>query len=525
MNDAVTPVSGVAKWLLVLSAIIGSSVFEFAWTIVGVALPHMQGAFSATEDQIAWVMTGFVLGSAVAIACIGWLSDRFGRKKIFVCSIIGFTFTLAMCALSETLFQETFWRFMQGVLGAGIIPLGQAITVDAFPSDQQGRATALWGNGVVLGGIMGPVIGGIIVEYYTWPWIYWLNVPVGLIALIGVIIYVPEIESEPDRPMDWFGFFLITSGLATLQVMLNRGERLDWFESPEIVLECCYTVFALYLFIAHSWTAKTPFFRPQLFSDRNFLVGQLFIVINGALSILPLVLLPLLLQNVGGYPAIAAGGLIIFRGIGLIIGLSIMSIIADRMDKRILLIAGLVIMGISGMGMSRWTVNIAQFDVMWTNTLQGIASGIIYVQITALTFSTLSSRFRTEGFAVFHTLFFAGSAVGVAAIVFIHTRTSQMSHAALNEFINPFREIFNFSMIPEMWDINTVSGLASVQDELARQASMIAYNNTFFAVAMLSLLAIPFVFLFRTKSDKSAPEKTSHSDTIEQGLSAKTAQV
>ncbi|MCY3770222.1 MAG: DHA2 family efflux MFS transporter permease subunit [Gammaproteobacteria bacterium] len=496
-NDAVTPVAGSAKWLLVLSAIVGSSVFEFAWTIVGVALPQMQGAFSATEDKVTWVMTSFMMGCAVAIACIGWLSDRFGRKRVFILSIGGFTFTLIMCATSNTLFEESFWRFMQGALGAGILPLGQAITLDAFPSDQQGRATAVWGNGVVLGGIMGPVIGGVIVEYFSWPWIFWLNVPVGLLALIGVIIYVPEIESEPERPMDWLGFFLLTSGLATLQIMLNRGERLDWFESPEIQLEALYTAVSLYLFVVHSWTARTPFFRPQLFSDRNFLTGQLFIMINGALAILPLVLLPLLLQNVGGYPAITAGGLIIFRGIGLIIGLSIMTQISDRVDGRILLVTGLFIMGVSGWGMSVWTVNISPFDVIWTNTLQGVASGIIYVQITALAFYSLPSRFRTEGFAVFHTLFFAGSAIGVAGIVFVHTRTSQISHANLSAFITPFREIFSFSTTPDEWSLHTLSGLESIQEELARQASMIAYNNTFFAVAMLSFVAIPFAGLFR----------------------------
>ncbi len=497
VNDAVTPVSGATKWLLVLSAILGSSVFEFAWTIVGVALPHMQGAFSATEDQIAWVMTAFVLGSAVAIACIGWLSDRFGRKRIFILSIVGFTLTLVMCATSTTLLEESIWRFLQGVLGAGIIPLGQAITIDAFPSNQQGRASSLWGNGVVLGGIMGPVIGGVIVEHFSWPWIFWLNVPVGLIAMIGVMIYVPEIESEPHRPMDWFGFALLTSGLAALQIMLNRGERLDWFASPEIILEGLYALFAFYLFIAHSWTAKHPFFRPQLFSNRNFVIGQIFIMVNGALSILPLVLLPLLLQNVAGYPAIAAGGLIIFRGFGLIIGLSIMSIIADRMDGRILLISGLMIMGFSGWGMSIWTVEISTFDVIWTNTLQGLASGIIYVQITVLTFSTLPSKFRTEGFAVFHTLFFAGSSLGVAGILFVHTRSAQTSHANLTELINPFRETLKSMIHPEQWDIGSLEGITSMHAELTRQATIIAYNNTFFAVAMLAFVVIPLAFLFR----------------------------
>jgi len=500
MNDAVTPVQGAAKWLLVISAIIGSSVFEFAWTIAGVALPHMQGAFSATEDQIAWVMTAYVLGSAVAIPCIGWLSDRFGRKRIFILSIAGFTFTLIMCATADTLLEESFWRYMQGVLGAGILPLGQAVTLDAFPSSRQGQATALWGNGVVLGGIMGPVIGGVVVEYLSWEWIFWLNVPIGLIALIGIIIYVPEIESEPDRPMDWLGFFLITTGLGVMQIMLNRGERLDWFESPEIILQTGYSVLAIYLFIVHSWFTKTPFFRPQLFRDRNFVMGQLFAMINGVVAILPLVLMPLLLQNVGDYPVITAGSLLIFRGFGLIIGMSIMARIADHMDGRILLITSLLIMGLSGLGMSSWTVDISTFDVMWTNTLQGVASGMMYVQITALTFSTLPSRYRTEGFSVYHTLLFVGAAIGVAGTIFIQTRSSQISQAMLNESITPFREIFNFSTMPQQWDLNSLSGLASIHSELLRQASVIAYNNTFLAIAIMSFMVIPLVFLFKKPS-------------------------
>ncbi len=511
MNDAVTPVYGSTKWLLVISAVVGSSVFEFAWTIAGVALPHMQGAFSATSDQIAWVMTAFVLGAAVVIPCIGWLSDRFGRKRVFALSIAGFTLTLVACASTTTLFEQSFWRFMQGALGAAIIPLGQAITVDAFPSDQQGKATAIWGSGVVLGGIMGPVIGGIVVEYLSWPWIYWLNVPVGLIALLGVIFFIPEIENEPDRPMDWFGFFLITSGLATFQIMLNRGERLLWFDSPEIILECIYSSVALYLFIAHSWTAKNPFFRPQLFLNRNFVVGQFFTLVNGAVAILPLVLLPLLLQNVGGYPAITAGGLIVFRGLGLILGLALVSQFTDRVDARYTLAAALMITGVSGWAMSIWTVEISAIDVMWTNLLQGMGSGIMYVQITALTFATLPSRLRTEGFAVFHTLLFLGAAMGVAAIVFVHTRTFQTSHAVLTEFVTPFREIFSFAFVPESWDIDTISGLASLQSELARQATMIAYNNTFFAVSMMCFSVIPLVWMFNrhvgTESGKQYRER------------------
>ena len=314
--------------------------------------------------------------------------------------------------------------------------------------------------------------------------------------------------------MDWFGFVMLTTGLAMLQIVLNRGERLDWFHSPEIILEAMYAGFALYFFVAHSWTAKVPFFRPQLFTNRNFVIGQIFAMINGIVAILPLVLLPLLLQNVGGFPAITSGALLVFRGIGLVIGMTIIGQISDRMDGRILLIAGLLVMGIAGLSMSLWTVNISTWDVIWTNVLQGVASGTMYVQITALTFTTLPSKLRTEGFAVYHSLLFVGAGLGVAGIIFIHTRSSQISHAVLTESVTPYRELFDFSFFPEQWDIDTLTGLASLHEELTRQSVMIAYNNTFFAVALMSLLAIPLAFLFKNNRNVTSTSDNEKSNTM-----------
>ncbi len=497
------PSSGVVNWLVVVSAIIGTIVFEFTWTIAGVALPHMQGAFSATTDQIAWVMTAFVMGSSVAIATVGWFSVRFGRKRVFALSIAGFTLTLVMCATSNTLLEESIWRFMQGALGAGLIPLGQAITVDAFPRGKHGQATALWGTGVVLGAVLGPVVGGVIVEYYSWPWIFWLNVPVGVIALIAVLFFIPEIETEPDRPMDWFGMTTLVLAVGVIQVVLNRAERLDWFASPEIMIETGIIIVALYLFVAHSITTRNPFLRRELFQDRNFQLGLFFCLVNGALAIVPLVLLPLLLQNIGGYPAISTGGLLVFRGMGLIAGMIIVGQITNRVDSRYILAAGFFLMFISGWGMSVWTVELPAWEVIWTNFLQGAASGAVFVPVTTLAFTTLAPRFRTEGFAVFYTVFFTGSALGVAGIMAIHTRTAQINHAVLSEHINPFNEVLNYSFIPKLWDLNDLSALAALDVEVTRQATMIAYNNTFFSIAALSLIVIPLIFLFRRSARES----------------------
>ncbi len=503
--SATAPTGGATKWLLVISAITGGIVFEFTWTISGVALPHMQGAFSATTDQIAWVMTAFVMGASISIICMGWLSTRFGRKRMFIVSIAGFTLTLVMCALSSTLLEQSIWRFLQGLLGAGLMPLSQAITMDAYPPEKRGQATALWGNGVVLGGIMGPVIGGVMVEYFSWPGIYWLNVPIGLVALVGVVFFIPETETEPDRRLDWIGLFAIVAAMATLQLLLNRGERLDWFESPEIVVQTLVVAFALYIYAAHSATTSgEPFLRRELFKDTNFVLGLGFITVNGALSILPLVLLPLMLQNIGGYPVISAGGLLVARGVGLVVGLTLVGHLACRADNRYILAIGFLGMFVSGWGMSVWTVEVPRWEVVWTNLLQGASTGIIFVTITALTFSTLRARLQTEAMSVFHAIFFVGSALGVAGIMAIHARTAQISHAVLSEHISPLREVFGYSFVPNLWDLESLSGLAALDGEIVRQATMIAYNNTFFSVAATSLLAVPLVFLFRKESSTTS---------------------
>lgn len=494
-----TPAPGAGRALMVLAAITGTTVYEFTWTIAGVAMPHMQGSFSATPDQIAWVMTSFMMGSSLMIACTGWLSVRFGRKRVFLVSIVGFCASLVMCATADTLFEESLWRFVQGFLGAPLIPLGQAITIDAFPEEKHGQATALWGIGVVGGAVLGPVVGGVLIEYYTWPWIFWLNVPLCLVAMVGVVLFIPEIETDRQRRMDWFGLGTLLVGVAAIQLLFNRAERLDWFASTEILLEGGVAALALYLFVAHSFTARNPFLQPKLFQDRNFQFGLFFILVNGMLSILPLVLLPLLLQNIGGYPPILAGGLLIFRGLGLIAGMLVVGQLTGRIDSRYILCAGFFTMFISGWGMSVWTVEVPAWEIVWTNFLQGVASGAVFVPITTLAFATLATRYRTEGFAVFYLVFFTGSAIGVASIMTVHTRTAQINHAVLSEHITPFNELFRYQFMPQLWDLDKLDGLAALDYEITRQATMIAYNNTFFVVAALSLLVIPLVFMFRAR--------------------------
>ena len=487
--------------MVMLASVAGTSVYEFTWTIAGVALPHMQGAFSATPDEIAWIMTAFIMGSTVMIAISGWLSTRFGRRRMFLASIAGFTASLVMCAMATTLFEEAVWRFVQGFLGGALIPLGKAITVDAFPREQRGEAIALWSMGLVASAVLGPVVGGVVMEYYDWPWIFYLNVPVGIFAYAVAWAIVPETEIRPDHRLDWLGLCALLIGVVTLQLLLNRGERLDWFGSPEIIIETVVSGVALYIFVVHSVTTKEPFLELQLFRDKNFRLGLLFGFINGAITTLPLVLLPLLLQNLAAYPVIDSGILMLARGLGIIFGMLVLSRIITRLDPRHILAVGFVCVTVSSWAMSGWTVDVRMLDVIWTNFVQGFGSGIMFVPITTLGFATLPKRYTTEGFSVFFLVFFTGTTVGFAGVFAILTRTAQISHAVLSEYVNPYNELFRYPSIAELWNTTDSTGLAAIDAEITRQATMIAYNNSFYATALVSIAMLPLILLFRTKSD------------------------
>ena len=307
-----------------------------------VALPHMQGAFSATTDQIAWVMIAFIIGSAMMTTSVGWFSGRFGRRRVYLCTVAGYTVTLIGCAASTSLEQEVLWRFAQGFCGAALIPLGQLIAVNAFPKERYSQATSLWAMGFVVAGVLAPAVAGFIIEDLSWPWIFHINVPVAIGVFAAAWFLVPD-SPRKTKPMDWMGYLSLIICVGVLQLMLARGERLDWFSSPEIVIEALISAIAFYVFLAHTFTAKEPFVDKVLFHDRNFGLGLVFIFLIGTVLFLPLLLLPLQLQQVGGYAPIDTGYLLLPRGVGTLIGLVVMAQIRDRFDPRPILCVGLTL--------------------------------------------------------------------------------------------------------------------------------------------------------------------------------------
>lgn len=492
---------GLRSVLVTLCATVGTAVYAFTWNSVTVALAHMQGAFAATTDQIAWVMIAFVIGSAVTTASIGWFSDRFGRKQLFLVAIAGYTVTLVGCGFSSTLTEMVVWRFAQGVFGAVMLPLGQAIAVNAFPPDRHGQATSLWALGFVTSNVLAPTLAGLIIEDLGWQWIFFLTLPLSIAVFFAAWTLIPASTRNP-RPMDWTGFGSLIIGVSVLQLMLARGERLDWFESTEIILEAFIAASAIYIFVVRNLTAKNPFIDRSLFVDRNYVLGQIFILLIGAVLFMPLLLVSLLLQQIGGYPAVDTGNLLLSRGVGTVLGLIIMSRFRDRSDPRPFFLLGLSFTAFSAWSMGHWTVEIRPWDVIWTNFLHGVATGAVWAPLNTLTLSRLNKRVQDQGFAFFYLNFDIGSAVGTAAVIGLHARHSQINRAVLSEHVTPFAESVQLGQLPELWSLSEASGLATLEVEVARQATMIAFNNSFLVVAATLASLIPLVFLYRYKPTK-----------------------
>ena len=480
----------------VLCATFATAIYAFTWNSVTVALPHMQGRFSATTDQIAWVMIAFIIGSAAMTASIGWVSDRFGRRPVFMSAIVGYTITLAGCGVATTLEQEIAWRFVQGVFGAALLPLGQVIAVNAFPEERYVQATSLWALGFVGANVFAPAVAGLIVEEYGWPWIFYLPIPVSVAVLAASWFLVPHAPKNL-RPMPWTGFLALIVGVSVLQLMLARGERLDWFESPEIVIEAVVAIAALYLFVVHSVASRQPYFSRSLFLNRDFVTGQIFAFVVGGVMFLPVLLLPLMLQQVAGYSAADTGYLMLSRGGGSMLGLLAVSFIRGRGDPRLILLFGLAISAYATWSMAHWAVEVRPWDVIWTSFLHGLAAGPIFTPLNTLTLARLESRVQDQGFAFFYLSFDVGSAIGTAAIIGAHARLSQINHSVLAEHISPQRELLGAAPLAEAWALSDPGGLAALQGEVSRQAAMIAYNNSFLVVALALAAMIPMIALFR----------------------------
>ena len=475
------------------SVILATVLYSIDWTIASVALPHMRGAFSATQDQISWVITSYIVASAIMIPTAGFMSARYGRKRVFVAAVAGFTLASMLCGLADSLAMEVFARIVQGMSGAFLIPLSQAIVLDTYPPEQHTRMMGWWGVGSVFGPVIGPALGGYLTEYADWRWIFFINLPFGVLALIGVLLFLPETKREPGKKLDWFGFTVLALGIGALQMMLDRGERHDWFESPEIVIEGALAALGLYLFAAHSLTTRRPFLDTKLLAVRGFSLGLAFVFLYGLLTLPPLVLMPTFMQDLRGMPVDTIGLLQAPRGFGLILSMFAGASLTHVLGPRALIGFGFGCLALSGMEMSSWTTEVGEWPIVWTGFVQGMGAGIIWVPLQAVVFPQLAPAKRTEAASVFNLVRSVGSSIGVSVALTMLTRSSTTARAQMVEHLTPVGAAFRHADVVRGWDIATTEGLAQAQRQIELQSMMIGYSNDFLMLACGALLALPLL--------------------------------
>jgi len=466
-------------------------------TIANVALPYMQGSVSASQDQIAWVLTSYIVAAAIMTPPTGFLAGRFGIRRLFLVAIAGFTVASMLCGMAQSLTQIVLFRVLQGAFGASLVPLSQTVLLGSYPRERQGFAMALFGIGVMIGPVLGPVLGGWLTENYSWRYVFYINLPIGIIDLIGIMIFLPEAPRQARAKLDWFGFGTLSIAIGGLQIVLDRGEQLDWFGSGEIIIEAIVAASAFYLFLVHMFTAKNPFVRPAMFRDRNFAAGILFIAIVGLTYYSSMALQPPYLQELMNYPVVTAGLVLGPRGVGTMASMLIVGRLVGRADTRILLLIGLGLTAWSFNQMTGWTPDISQAAIIGVTMVQGFGLGFLFVPLSAATLSTLPLAERAEGAGLFSLSRNMGSSIGISIVNSLLVENTQVNHANIAQNVTPVNRAMENPLIAHAWNPLTAAGRAALDAVITQQAQIIAYIDDYKFLMIATLVVMPLLMVFR----------------------------
>jgi DHA2 family multidrug resistance protein len=484
---------GLNRGLITISVMLASFLQALDQTIANVALPRMGGELSATQEQISWVLTSYIVAAAIMISLSGWMADRYGRKKVLVLSVVVFTVSSALCGVAQSLGQIVLFRFLQGLAGAALVPQSQAVLLDINPPERQGRAMAIWVLAVTVGPAVGPVLGGWLTDNYSWRWVFFINVPFGILSTLGLLSSLRESHTRRST-FDFFGFATLSLAIGAFQIMLDRGQLQDWFSSTEICVEAALAAVAFYLFMVHTLTARNSFVNPGLFRDRNFNVGCIASFTFGVVLFSTLVLLTTMLQDLLGYPVVTTGWVTAPRGVGILVATLVTGRLVSWVDARLLIGAGIALTAASSWQMCGFSPLMSARPVIWSGFIQGLGIGLAFTPLTTVCFATLAPQFRSGGTSMFNLVRNIGSSIGIAVVQALLTRNTQIMHSRLAEHIS----VFGGQMHPAApYSFSTPQGLAALDASVTRQAAMIAYNNDFKLLMVLSLATLPLVLLIK----------------------------
>jgi MFS transporter, DHA2 family, multidrug resistance protein len=504
VNEARAPPLERGRVLISLSIMLATVMQVIDTTIANVALPHMQGSLSATQDEIAWVLTSYIVAAAIATPLTGWVSERIGRRTLLLASISGFVAASGLCGAAQSLSQMIAFRLLQGVFGAALVPLSQAVLLDTWPRQRHGQAMALFGVGVMIGPILGPTLGGWLTENYDWRWVFYINLPIGALAFLGVFTSVPRIRAEVQRVFDFFGFAALSIAVGSLQLMLDRGERQDWFASWEILIECGLSISAFWVFAIHIAVAKQPFLDRRLLRDRNFVMGLCLIFVLGMILVATIALLPSWLEGLLNFPIITTGFVMAPRGVGTLAAMLVIGRLLGRVDARAAIAAGLAITAYALWRMTEFNLQTTTTLVVATGIVQGIGIGLIFVPLSTVTFATLDARLRGDATAFYNLVRNVGSSIGISLVESLLATNTQRYHAVLTRHINPFNKLLHWPNVADAYPLDTQAGLAAANAEVTRQAAMIAYLDDFRLMMAVAVFCIPLVLLIRGRPRAAA---------------------
>ena len=490
------------RLLILITVGTATMLYGVSMTIVNVALPQLQGAMSATQDEVSWVVTLNIIATAIATPLTGWFVARIGRRALLLYSILGFSIATLLCGSAESLEALLIYRIFQGALGAPLVPLAQAIVLDTYPRAQHAFANGILGVSAVFGPAIAPSIGGYLAEVFDWRWVFYMIVPLCVFALLGALRFIHDLEREQTLRFNLSGFLLFSVVLASIQLIIDRGEQLDWFDSYIIIGLFVILLIALYGFLVNSYYSEHPFINPSLFTNANYVVGLIIVAVYGMLNFTPLVVLPPLLQNAKGYPDSLIGTILAMRGVGLIIGFYTASKMG-RFDPRIGMSVGLGCMGVSGWALGQLGLDFAPWHVSWPSIIQGVGCGLMWTPLSVVTFSTLPTKLFPDGSALFHLIRNFGSSLFIAISIITLTRTAKIHYAESSSSISPLNEMLRLDSITGLWSFQTSPGVAALQNEFFRQSTMVGYDNAFLLYALVCLVTAPFLFFVRYKRERS----------------------
>jgi DHA2 family multidrug resistance protein len=508
MSEQTPAVPYVNPWMIAVAVMFGTFMEVLDTTVVNVSLPHIAGSLSVTPDEATWALTSYLVANAIVLPITGWLSNYFGRKRLLMSAVVGFTASSFMCGFAPNLAFLVIFRILQGLTGGVLQPVSQAVMLEAFPPAQRGKAMGFWGLGIVVAPMLGPVLGGWLTDNYSWRWVFYINIPVGILSIIMTrfFIFDPPYIRRTTSKVDTWGIGMLAVGIAALQIVLDKGQQEDWFSSTWITSLAALAAFMLIAFVIHELRAKDPVLHLRVFKERTYATGVFLMTTLGFVMYGSLVLLPLFLQTVLGYPAIEAGIAMAPRGLGSFIAMPLVGFLTSKIDSRKLLVVGLLGGAVTLFMLGSLNLQVGYWDIFWPQFLQGLSMGLIFVPLTTVTMSLIAREEMGNATSIFNLMRNMGGSVGIAAIATMLSRNTQAQYNNLGAHVTAFDaqvramlEQIRSAFMARGMDFTSATQAAygALSGMVSQQAVMVAFVQVFRVLALVFAVVVPLVFIMR----------------------------